>query len=272
MLGGHRRRSIPNSVSPTICRRARRRGRAKFWRCRGRRAVSPGVAVHAPPVAEERAWPLPGLPVRRSCRRGCTRGNRNRRRGHGWGGEPFVTTAARPGLSPRAKAGRVRSGRPLRQACRSHGATPALVFHASAASGDVRRRGLGTADYAASSFLSLSFTGASMPDPGTASRPGLRVAGGGAGPGGFRRTSRRARLRLPTEVSRERASEAERSVCGQDEPRPAVGRRTGLFTPPLGSFATVSARAQVPGHPRRTDAEDVRPAGRGRRREQQAAR
>lgn len=136
------------------------------------------------------------------------------------------------------------------------------------------------------------------------------------GPGGFRCTGWRARLRpqvpeppphsgwgesvrfrrplpRPTEVPRERASEAELCVCGQDEPGPAVGRfripqtgpgpaerlleqpervlhvepsqeclpapvdvvmappvpdhhsQTGLFTPPLGSFATVN-RITVP--------------------------
>lgn len=159
VLGSDRRRSIPNSVLPTIRRRARRRGRARFWRCRDRRAVSPDAAVHAPPVAEERALPLPELPARRLCRRGYTKDNHNRRREHDWGGGLFVTTAARPGLSPQARADRVRGGKPLRQACRSHAATQALVFHASVASGDVRRRGLGTADYAASSFLSLLFTG-----------------------------------------------------------------------------------------------------------------
>jgi hypothetical protein len=157
--GSDRRRSIPNSVLPTIRRRARRRGRAKFWRCRGRRAVSPDAAAHAPLVAEERALPLPELPARLLCRRGCIKGNRNRRREHDWGGGLFVTTAARPGLSPQARADRVRGGKPLRQACRSHAATQASVFHAPAASGDVRRRGLGTADYAASPFLSLLFTG-----------------------------------------------------------------------------------------------------------------
>ncbi len=71
-----------------------------------------------------------------------------------------MTTAARPGLSPQARADHVQVGRPLRPACRNHAATRVLVHHASAASSDVRRHGLGTADYAASSFLSLLFTGA----------------------------------------------------------------------------------------------------------------
>ena len=69
----------------------------------------------------------------------------------------------------------------------------------------------------------------------------------GAGPGGFRCTGRRARLRpqvpeppphsgrgepvrfrrplpRPSEVARQRAGKAEPGVCGQDEPSPAVGR------------------------------------------------
>lgn len=178
VLGNDRRRSIPNSVLPTIRRRARRRGRARSWRCRGRRVVSPGAAAHALPVVEERAWPFPELAARRWCRRGCTKGNRNRRRGYGWGGGLFVTTAARPVLSPQARAGRVRGGKPLRRACRSHAATRALVFHASAASGDVRRRGLGTADYAASSFLILLFTGPRCHIRGRHRAPDQPSAGG----------------------------------------------------------------------------------------------
>lgn len=157
--GSDRRWPIPNSALPTICRRVKRRGRARFWRCRDRQAVSPDTAAHAPPVAEERALPLPELPVRRLHRRGCTKGNRNRRREHDQGGGLFATTATGPGPSPQARADRVRGGKPLRQACRSHVASRALAFRAAAASGDVRRRGLGTTDYAASPFLSLLFTG-----------------------------------------------------------------------------------------------------------------
>lgn len=122
--------------------------------------------------------PLPELLARRLRRSGCTKGNHNRRRVHDWGGVLFATTAARPGLSPQARADRVRDGKPLRRACRSQAATQASVFHVPAASDGVRRRGLGTADYAASSFLSLLFT-----------RSACQIRGGFA-PRITRRTSR----------------------------------------------------------------------------------
>ncbi len=170
-LRRERASAIPSSGRPTIRRRVRRRGRARFWRCRGRRAVLPDAAVHVLLVARERAWPLRELPAHRSRSRGCTKGTRNRRKGQGWGGGLFATTVARPGLSPRARTDHAQDERRLRQACRSPAASRALLLHAAAASGSAQWRGLGTADYAASSFLHSLFTGSACQTQG-ASRTG----------------------------------------------------------------------------------------------------